>query len=123
MFASTRRRDPALPARLRAAGVAGGSPRHMASALQAAALLGVVLLLAWTHVFLGIHELKHIGKADASACTFAPIASTLGGCGTVTAPGLPAPPDLGLLALPAAPASELLGEASTQQARAPPVVS
>lgn len=100
-----------------------GHPIRTGSALDAVALLGFVLLVAWTYAFLGVHELKHIGQADASACKFALIACTVGGSGTHAAPSLLAPSDLGTLAPLVVPARGHPGEISTQQARAPPVLA
>jgi hypothetical protein len=100
-----------------------GHPIRTGSALDAVALLGFVLLIAWTYAFLGVHELKHIGQADASACKFTLIASTLGGSESPTIPPLPVPPALEVHASHPAPAGELPGEASPQQARAPPALA
>jgi hypothetical protein len=44
-----------------------------------AAALAVALLVIWTQLFIGIHELGHIGQRDATACAFAPLVSTAGG--------------------------------------------
>ncbi len=86
------------------------------------AAVGLGLLLLWTQVFIGVHELSHLGQIDSSACKFASIASTIGAGGTPAAPALlctvPAAPDRG-----AAPERKLPGVRSHHQARAPPAVA
>lgn len=100
-----------------------GSAPGCAVYARAAAAVGVILLVAWLQLFVGVHELRHIGQADASSCKFALIASTVGGTGTASAPGLVAPSSLGILTPLVAPSREQHGEVSTQQARAPPVLA
>jgi hypothetical protein len=94
----------------------------MSSRWRLAAALAVILLVAWTQLFLGVHELSHLGQRDASACRFALVATTCGG-GTATA--------LFVLFAPLSPAAAYLvvpghflpGVRITQQARAPPALS
>ena len=84
------------------------------------AVLAVAALIAWTQLFLGVHELSHLGQRDASACRFALVVSTVGG-GDMPAQLVLAIPVAShtLLPLPIL-VRELPGEVSTQQARAPP---
>jgi len=87
------------------------------------AILLLTLLVAWTYLFLSVHELSHISEADSSGCKFALLASTVGGSSTAPALSLPAPSIQTTLAERPLLVRELLGEVSTQQARAPPVLA
>lgn len=87
-----------------------------------AAVLAVISLLAWTQLFLGVHELSHLGQRDASACRFALVVSTVGGGDAPVAvayfsPPAPAPEYLPVLARPQS------GVVLTQHARAPPALA
>ncbi len=87
-----------------------------------AAVLAVISLVTWTQLFLGVHELSHIGQRDASACRFALVASTVGGgdapvAVTFFSPPAPAPEYLPVLARPQS------GIVLTQHARAPPALA
>jgi hypothetical protein len=90
---------------------------------HAAAAVGLILLVGWLQWFVGVHELRHLGQVDASACQFALVASTVGNAGTQAVPELLCPSELRILAPLAVPVSELLAETSTLQARAPPALA
>ena len=87
-----------------------------------AVALGVILFVAWTQVFLGIHELSHLGQADTSGCRFAQVASTCGGGTTAAAVVFQAPPvhAPAYLYVPTPPSSSV---SIPQQARAPPALA
>jgi hypothetical protein len=95
-----------------------GSPdRH-----RFAAALAVIVLVAWTQLFLGVHELSHLGQRDASACRFALVASTVGGGEAPAAlvffaPADSAPEHAPLLTRPHS------GRVVTRHARAPPALA
>jgi hypothetical protein len=86
-----------------------------------AAALGAILFVAWTQVFLGIHELSHLGQTDASTCRFAQVVSTCSGGTAAAGLVLPAPlaPSPATLVVPARPSSAIR---IPQQARAPPAL-
>lgn len=82
----------------------------------------VLVLVAWTQLFLGVHELSHLGQRDASACRFTLVASTVGGADV---------PVQAVLVVPSVPAADFAppltkpvpGVLSVQRARAPPVLA
>jgi len=92
-------------------------------ALRASGLLGVILLVAWTQLFLGVHELKHIGQSDSSACKLALVTSTVGGGSTQSTPSVLVPSVLGTLAVLPVLSRVLSADVVPHQARAPPTAA
>ncbi len=99
----------------RRAGLRGASSPK----LKLGAALAVIGLVAWTQLFLGVHELSHLGQRDASACRFALVASTAGSGDTPAVIALVLPSVVATEFLPAAERPQA-GISLTQQARAPP---
>lgn len=98
-----------------------GRARHLACPQGSAALLGLALLVAWTYVFLSVHGLQHVGQADESACSLAPIAATLCGRGAPPAPLVLVPPATPVQAdRPAISARPSAAVRFAANARAPP---
>ena len=89
---------------------------------RVSAALGVIALLTWAQIFLGSHELSHLGQWDASGCKLSVVASTLG-AGTPSTPYLLLPPLPSVPVHRSEPACSLPGTVLPQLARAPPAVA
>ena len=99
--------------------VARACARRDTARRRMAAAWTVVLLLAWTQLFLGVHELRHVGQPDASACKLALVASTLAGGAAAASFALAAPALHTPVHVSATPYPRL-GVVVLHNARAPP---
>jgi len=95
--------------------------KHSPPTFRACWLFAIVLFVAWTRLYLGVHELKHIGQTDSYSCKIALVTSTVGGGCTQSAPLLIAPADFTTLAIAPVLGPAVSRDVETQQPRAPPV--
>jgi len=107
-----------------APGACDSRARRVARPLGSVAPLALALLVVWTYLFLGVHELQHVGQADESHCPLAPLAATLCGGGAPPAPLALVPPAVPVqIDLPAIAVRPSVAVRFAPNARAPPLLA